>query len=100
MDNKSVSCQAYSKIMEKLNSIHQSLDKQPKKEILADNWMDVQEVCKTLKICKRTLQYYRKSGMIPSSQIGGKIYFKATDVQKTLEINYMKKAKCNEKGKK
>ncbi len=43
-----------------------------------------------LNICKRTLQYYRKSEFLPSSQIAGKVYFKASDVQKVLEKNYSK----------
>jgi len=90
MNNKNVSHVAYSKIMEKLNSIVQRLDQKPQKETIVENWMDVQEVCKALKICKRTLQYYRKKGMLPSSQIGAKIYFKATDVQNVLENNYSK----------
>ena len=98
MDNKTVSEVAYSKIMQKLVTIERSLDNRPKKEWLANDWLDVQEVCGALKICKRTLQYYRKSGMISSSQIGGKIYFKVSDVQEVLESNYKKKKKQDEKG--
>ena len=90
MDNSNNSDKALSKINDKLDVIIKSLDKKPRKELISDNWMDVQEVCRTLNICKRTLQYYRKNETLPSSQIAGKVYFKASDVQKVLEKNYTK----------
>ena len=90
MDNLNNSDEALSKINDKLDVIIKSLDKKPRKELISDNWMDVQEVCRTLNICKRTLQYYRKNETLPSSQIAGKVYFKASDVQKVLEKNYTK----------
>jgi excisionase family DNA binding protein len=88
MDTKNISDQAYSKIMDKLTKIEKSLEQKTKKEKLIDDWMDVSEVCRTLKVSKRTLQYYRTNGSLPSSKVGAKIYFKASDVQKVLEMNY------------
>jgi len=57
---------------------------------LKDTWLDIQEVCFLLKISKRTLQTYRDKGILPYSQVNGKIYFKAADIQKHLEKNYRK----------
>lgn len=55
---------------------------------LTDKWLDNQEVCQLLNISKRTLQNHKTNGVIPFSQIEGKIYYKASDVEKLLESNY------------
>jgi len=43
-----------------------------------------------LKISRRTLQEYRNNGMLPYYQLGGKILYKESDVEKLLEDNYRK----------
>lgn len=55
---------------------------------LSERWLDNQGVCQLLNISKRTLQYHKTSGLLPFSQISGKIYYKASDVEKLLEDNY------------
>ncbi len=50
-----------------------------------DKWMDAQEVCIALSISKRCLQNYRDKGLIPYSNIGGKFFYKETDIQQILE---------------
>lgn len=55
---------------------------------LKEKWLDIQETCLLLKVSKRTLQSYRDNGTLPFSQIGSKIYYKATDIDKHLEKNY------------
>lgn len=50
----------------------------------AENWLDSQEVCLLLGFSKRTLQYYRSSGRLAYSQIGGKIYYKTSDIEKII----------------
>jgi excisionase family DNA binding protein len=52
--------------------------------------MDNQDVCELLHISKRTLQHYRDSGKLPFSQIGAKIYYKASDIDAFLQSNYSK----------
>lgn len=56
----------------------------PPKSKLKDDWLDNQQVCQTLNISKRTLQYYRSSGKISHTQIGYKNYYKASDIEKML----------------
>lgn len=46
------------------------------------------EVSERLKISRRTLQDYRNEGKIPYCQIGGKILYRASDLQKILDDNY------------
>lgn len=55
---------------------------------LTETWLDNQEVMEVLKISPRTLQAMRDSGTLPFSKVGGKIYYKASDVEKLLEANY------------
>ncbi|MBN2776537.1 MAG: helix-turn-helix domain-containing protein [Bacteroidales bacterium] len=57
---------------------------------LSDRWLDNQDILLLLKISKRTLQAYRDERKIPFSQVGNKIYYKASDVEKFLKKNYIK----------
>jgi hypothetical protein len=88
MELKLVSDDAYNQLMKKLEEIKKYLDENYKKNPLDEIWLDNQEVCRLLKISKRTLQTYRDRHMIPYSQVVGKIYFKASDIQKHLLDNY------------
>lgn len=49
-----------------------------------ENWLDSQEVCLLLGVSKRTLQYYRSSGRLAYSQIGSKIYYKTSDIERII----------------
>jgi MerR family transcriptional regulator, repressor of the yfmOP operon len=53
-------------------------------------WLTSDEVCHLLGISKRTLQNYRNNGILPFSQIGRKIYYKASDIDDYLERHYIK----------
>lgn len=49
-----------------------------------NKWLDNQEVCRLLNIQPRTLQKYRNYRNIPYSVIGGKYYYKSSDVDKII----------------
>ena len=49
-----------------------------------ENWLDSQEVCLLLGFSKRTLQYYLSSGRLAYSQIGNKIYYKSSDIERII----------------
>ncbi|KAA5421686.1 helix-turn-helix domain-containing protein [Bacteroides cellulosilyticus] len=53
--------------------------------------MDAQEVCLVLKISKRCLQNYRDNGLIPYSNIGGKFFYRETDIQEILSEGLVKR---------
>jgi excisionase family DNA binding protein len=55
---------------------------------LGDTYLDTEEVCALLKICKRTLQKYRDEASISFIQLGGKTLYKTEDIKKLLEKNY------------
>lgn len=49
-----------------------------------EKWLDAQEVCQLLGINKRTLQNYKDKGILASSSIFRKNYFKFAEVQQLL----------------
>lgn len=62
-----------------------------KAEGLGLNWIDGQEVRETLHISKRKLQTLRDNGTLPYSRVGGKLYYKVSDVKAVLDKSYSPK---------
>ena len=46
------------------------------------------EVCERLFVSPRTLQDYRDKGIIPYTQIAGKILYRLSDINRLLQENY------------
>ncbi|MDR2810786.1 MAG: helix-turn-helix domain-containing protein [Tannerellaceae bacterium] len=51
------------------------------------------ELSEKLKISRRSLQDYRNEGRIPYIQLGGKILYRSSDIEKLLEDGYKGKFK-------
>ena len=83
--------EAYMHLIGKIEAIAENMDRKAKEKPLSETWLDIQETCQLLKISKRTLQAYRDNGTIAFSQVGGKIYFKAADIEHHLEKHYKPK---------
>ena len=81
----------FSDLMSKLDTIQSQLNfkNDPKKETFLDN----QEFLLLMKISKRTAQTWRDEGKISFSQVGSKIYYKLSDVEKLLQEHYNKSFK-------
>ena len=47
------------------------------------------EVCERLFLSPRTLQDYRNKGIIPYTQIAGKILYRLSDINRILNENYV-----------
>jgi hypothetical protein len=56
-----------------------------------DVFFDNQEFMKLMNISKRTAQEWRNKKIIEFSQVGNKIYYRLTDIQKLLNDNYNSK---------
>jgi hypothetical protein len=82
-----IETESIQEIMKSLEEIKKKLDTK-KKPALSERWFDNQVVCKLLNISKRTLQHYRDSSLLPFSQIGAKIYYKASDIEAYLNKHY------------
>ena len=61
-----------------------------KNEPKKDTFLDNQEFLILMKISKRTAQTWRDEGRISFSQVGNKIYYKLSDVEKLMQENYNK----------
>jgi hypothetical protein len=56
----------------------------------SEKFLDNQEFLMMMKISKRTAQTWRDEGKISFSQVGGKIYYKFSDVEELLQKHYNK----------
>lgn len=83
-----IESEAFQALVESLNEIKNKLGEKLKQQPLSETWLDNQDVCTLLHISKRTLQHYRDTGIIPYSQIGAKIYYKASDIEDHLNDHY------------
>lgn len=81
----------FAELTSRLDSLQNQLSTQtstPKKP-----FMDNEEFIQLMGISKRTAQCWRDEGKISFSQVGNKIYYKQTDVDKLLSENYNKSFK-------
>ncbi|MFH2142052.1 MAG: helix-turn-helix domain-containing protein [Bacteroidota bacterium] len=83
---------AFKQIMDKIQGIDDKFNelKTKAESPLSEKWLDNQDIMLLLKVSKRTLQSYRDENKVPFSQIGNKIYYKASDIEKFLKKNYRK----------
>ena len=88
METASISTEKYSEIINRLDKLSKQIEGKISVNPLPERWLDIQEACTVLNISKRTLQTYRDTGILPYSQIGSKIYYKAADIQAHLEKHY------------
>ncbi len=76
----------YQDILAKIEAINTSISKNNKEP--KDEFLDNQEFLQLMNISKRTAQTWRDEGIVAFSQVGGKIYYRMSDVQKLLDSNY------------
>ncbi|MBR9915569.1 MAG: helix-turn-helix domain-containing protein [Algicola sp.] len=89
MDVITMESEAYQRIMERLDQVHQELVRlqNPTKE-LSREWIDGYDVCHILNISRRTLTKYLSEGKLRYSKVDGKNYFKLKDVEAFLLEKY------------
>jgi len=83
-----LSTQQYKELVNRLDELNKQLEEKQKKP--QDTFLDNQEFLQLMNISKRTAQTWRDEGVISFSQIGSKIYYRMSDVQKLLDNNYRK----------
>ncbi|WP_321289049.1 helix-turn-helix domain-containing protein [uncultured Sunxiuqinia sp.] len=74
--------------LKRLSRIMEHLFASRKPELNGESFYTDEELSKTLKISRRSLQYYRNQGRIPYIKLGGKILYRTSDIQKMLEDGY------------
>jgi len=90
MEVITIETKAFQQIVNSISELKEILIRKARQNPLSDTWLDVAETCILLKISKRTLQKYRDNGVLPFSQISGKIYFPASDIEEHLKKHYNK----------
>lgn len=75
------------KVINQIDEIHKKISKIETNQN-ETVWLDITETAKWLKVSPRTLQNYRDKGMLPFSQVSGKIYFRLQDLQEFLMKHY------------
>lgn len=76
-----------------LNKIFGSLEELSKScrpMLNGERFLTDKEVSERLRISRRTLQEYRNEGRIPYILLGGKVLYKESDIEKTLQAGYRK----------
>jgi hypothetical protein len=79
--------QVFKDLVTKINSIAKFVIEHRKNEDekdVTEGWVDSYEVCSFLKISTRTLQRLRSSKTVSYSRIGGKNYYKLSEVSRLL----------------
>ena len=56
--------------------------------VYGDELLTDKEVSHLLKVSRRTLQDYRNNGILPYTQVGGKILYRVFDIERTLMDGY------------
>ena len=81
-----LSAQQYKELVNRLDVLNKKLEAKQKSP--NDTFLDNQELLQLMNISKRTAQSWRDEGKVSFSQIGSKIYYRMSDVQKLLDKNY------------
>lgn len=90
VDLKLITSEELGAITNRIDKIYSDLKDVLKKahNPLEERWIDNQDACGLLKVSHRTLQNYRDRGTLPYSTIGGKVFYKASDIEEELINNY------------
>ena len=75
-------------IKESIDRIEQ-LTKEP--VVLDREWMEPKDICAILNISRRTLADYSKKGYIPYSRLGGRVYYRLSDIDDYLSSHLIRK---------
>ena len=89
MEVITIETKAFQEIINNISELKEILIRKRSQNPLSDTWLDIAETCILLKISKRTLQTYRDNGILAFSQLSGKIYFRASDIEEHLKKHYV-----------
>lgn len=76
--------------LDKIFKSLEELSKSCRPMLDGERFLTDKEVSERLRISRRTLQEYRNEGRIPYILLGGKVLYKESDIEKTLQAGYRK----------
>ena len=91
MEVITITSEAFQQLITKIENVETYFKHVVRQQPLSEQWLDIEETCRLLKISKRTLQAYRDQGILTYSQVGGKIYVSAGAIEEHLR-NHTRKA--------
>ncbi|MDR0606151.1 MAG: helix-turn-helix domain-containing protein [Bacteroidales bacterium] len=74
--------------LERMLDSTENLVENCKPSLNGERYLTDKEVSERLKVSRRTLQDYRTDGKIPYYQLGGKILYRESDIERMLNDNY------------
>jgi DNA-binding transcriptional MerR regulator len=78
------------RLMDRFDMLDEKIDRINKRQncLNGDELLDTQDLCLLLKATKRTIQRYRRKGLLPFHFIEGKVYFKSSDIHEFIRNSY------------
>ena len=86
----------HSNIDRLLVSIEKMFEHRP--SMFGDELLTDKEVAHILKVSRRTLQDYRNNGILSYIQVGGKILYRTSDVQRTIMSGFKEAYRLRDSG--
>ena len=78
----------HSNIDRLLVSLEKLFNQHRPSSMFGDELLTDKEVAYLLRVSRRTLQDYRNNGILPYTQVGGKILYRTSDIERTLMNGY------------
>ena len=97
MEVITIEAQAFKELSAKINTIAQFVAhiKAKADEEPVDGWVDNYDVCTFLKISERTLQRLRASRTVNFSLIGGKAFYRISEIRRLMDENIIRRTEEN-----
>lgn len=73
----------------------EKIRKDNKPSLDGERYYTDKELAVKLKVSRRSLQDYRNNGILPYTQIGGRILYRASDIERTLTDGYKEAYRLN-----
>ncbi len=77
--------------LDRISSLMERLFASRRPTLNGESFYTDKELSQKLKISRRSLQDYRNEGRIPYIQLGGKVLYRSSDIEKLLENGYRDK---------
>jgi len=74
--------------IDRLSETIENIVRTSKPKLGGEQYLTDKEISRILKISRRSLQDYRTEGKIPFYRVGGKILYRAGDIERFLEEHY------------
>lgn len=84
---------AFFSSLDRLSGLMEKLFTDRRPTLNGESFYTDRELSQKLKVSRRSLQDYRNQGRIPYIQLGGKILYRSSDIEKILEDGYRKALK-------